>query len=138
VVFCSGRLVLGCCVLGWWGFVGLGVCLWVFFCGLIISVIAGFIPLGTLAEIVNIGTLAAFVIVSLGVIFVRKLHKNNEATFKNKWHPLVPLLGIFSCSALMFFLPVETWRRFLIWVLIGIVFYFTYSIKHSHLNKKPA
>jgi len=108
------------------------------FCGLIISLIAGFIPLGTLAEIVNIGTLAAFVIVSLGVIFIRKLHKNNKATFKNKWHPLIPLLGIFSCGALMFFLPHETWRRFLIWVFIGIVFYFTYSIKHSHLNKKPA
>jgi APA family basic amino acid/polyamine antiporter len=108
------------------------------FCGLIISLIAGFIPLGTLAEIVNIGTLAAFVIVSLGVIFIRKLHKSNKATFKNKWHPLIPLLGIFSCGALMFFLPHETWRRFLIWVFIGIVFYFTYSIKHSHLNKKPA
>jgi len=108
------------------------------FCGLIISLIAGFIPLGTLAEIVNIGTLAAFVIVSLGVIFIRKLHKNNKATFKNKWHPLIPVLGIFSCGALMFFLPLETWRRFLIWILIGIVFYFVYSIKHSHLNKKPA
>jgi len=108
------------------------------FCGLIISLIAGFIPLGTLAEIVNIGTLAAFVIVSLGVIFIRKLHTNNKATFKNKWHPLIPVLGIFSCSALMFFLPAETWIRFLIWVLIGIIFYFIYSIKHSHLNKKPA
>ena len=108
------------------------------FCGLIISLIAGFIPLGTLAEIVNIGTLAAFVIVSLGVIFIRKLHTNNKATFKNKWHPLIPVLGIFSCSALMFFLPAETWIRFLIWILIGIVFYFIYSIKNSHLNKKPA
>ena len=108
------------------------------FCGLVISLIAGFIPLGTLAEIVNIGTLAAFVIVSLGVIFIRKLHRNNKATFKNNWHPLIPVLGILSCGALMFFLPAETWIRFLMWVLIGIIFYFIYSIKHSHLNKKPA
>ncbi len=110
----------------------------IIFCGLIISLIAGFIPLGTLAEIVNIGTLAAFVIVSLGVIFIRKNHKNNKKTFKNKWHPLIPLLGIFSCSALMCFLPGQTWIRFLIWVLIGIIFYFVYSIRHSHLNKEPA
>jgi APA family basic amino acid/polyamine antiporter len=110
----------------------------IIFCGLIISLIAGFIPLGTLAEIVNIGTLAAFVIVSLGVIFLRKHHKNNKEIFKNKWHPLIPVLGILSCGALMFFLPLETWRRFLIWIFIGIIFYFCYSIHHSHLNKKPA
>ena len=100
--------------------------------GIFISLVAGFVSLGSLAEIVNIGTLTAFVIVCIGVMALR--HTHNKNTFKNKWHPLVPVLGIISCSLLMFFLPSDTWIRFLIWICIGIMVYFSYSYRHSKLN----
>ena len=100
--------------------------------GIIISTIAGFVSLGELAEIVNIGTLSAFIIVCFGVIALRSRHKEN--TFKNKWHPLIPLLGILCCGSLMFFLPTDTWVRFLTWLIFGIIIYFCYSIRHSKLN----
>jgi APA family basic amino acid/polyamine antiporter len=103
-------------------------------CGIFISIVAGFTSLGTLAEIVNIGTLSAFVIVCLGVIFLRNHSPTDENTFRNKWHPIVPVLGIISCSSLMLFLPILTWIRFLIWILIGIGMYFVYSYQNSKLN----
>jgi len=103
-------------------------------CGFLISTIAGFTSLGTLAEIVNIGTLSAFVIVCLGVIFLRNNSPKDKNTFRNKWHPVVPVLGIISCSLLMIFLPIQTWIRFLIWILIGIGMYFIYSYRNSKLN----
>jgi APA family basic amino acid/polyamine antiporter len=102
--------------------------------GILISIIAGFISLGTLAEIVNIGTLSAFVIVCLGVIFLRDTSQSSKGTFRNKWHPIVPVLGIISCSLLMLFLPVLTWIRFLIWILMGVLIYFIYSFRNSKLN----
>ena len=104
-------------------------------CGIFISTVAGFTSLGTLAEIVNIGTLSAFVIVCLGVIFLRNKNSYAQDTFKNKWHPIIPILGIISCSLLMIFLPIQTWIRFLIWILIGIGMYFVYSYNHSKLNQ---
>jgi APA family basic amino acid/polyamine antiporter len=103
-------------------------------CGILISTIAGFTSLGTLAEIVNIGTLSAFVIVCLGVIFLRNKGPKDKNTFRNKWHPVVPVLGIISCSMLMIFLPMQTWIRFLIWILVGIGMYFVYSYRNSKLN----
>ena len=103
-------------------------------CGILISTTAGFTSLGTLAEIVNIGTLSAFVIVCLGVIFLRNNNPKDKNTFRNKWHPVVPVLGIISCSLLMIFLPIQTWIRFLIWILIGIGMYFVYSYRNSKLN----
>ena len=103
-------------------------------CGILISTIAGFTSLGTLAEIVNIGTLSAFVIVCLGVIFLRNNGPKDKNTFRNKWHPVVPGLGIISCSMLMIFLPMQTWIRFLIWILVGIGMYFVYSYRNSKLN----
>lgn len=103
-------------------------------CGILISTTAGFTSLGTLAEIVNIGTLSAFVIVCLGVIFLRNNSPKDKNTFRNKWHPVVPVLGIISCSLLMIFLPIQTWIRFLIWILIGIGMYFVYSYRNSKLN----
>ncbi|MCB4810268.1 amino acid permease [Methylovorus menthalis] len=106
-------------------------------CALIISSIAGFFPLGELAETVNIGTLASFVMVCIGVMVLRIRQPNLKRPFKNPWNPLIPLLGVISCGALMTFLPNETWHRFIIWVLLGIVFYFVYSRHHSILNKQP-
>jgi APA family basic amino acid/polyamine antiporter len=104
-------------------------------CGLIVATIAGFIPLGDLAELVNIGTLAAFVIVCGGVIALRKRQPNLHRPYQSPYYPLFPILGMVSCGALMAFLPAMTWQRFGIWLLIGMVIYFAYSIKHSKLNR---
>lgn len=103
-------------------------------CGLIVSIVAGFIPLGELAETVNIGTLASFVMVCVGVLVLRIRQPNLARPFKNPWNPLIPVLGILSCGALMAFLPVSTWIRFGVWILIGIGVYFLYSMHHSKLR----
>ncbi|MES2500506.1 MAG: amino acid permease [Pseudomonadota bacterium] len=104
-------------------------------CGAVVSLIAGFFPLGELAETVNIGTLAAFVMVCVGVVVLRIRQPDLPRPFKNPWNPLIPILGVLSCSALMYFLPASTWMRFGWWILIGVIFYFAYSIRHSKLNK---
>lgn len=104
-------------------------------CGVVVSLVAGFIPLGQLAETVNIGTLASFIMVCVGVIVLRIRQPDLPRPFKNPWNPLIPVLGILSCGALMAFLPTETWHRFGGWVAAGIVFYFSYSIRHSKLRK---
>ncbi len=104
-------------------------------CGAVVSIVAGFIPLGELAETVNIGTLASFIMVCVGVIVLRKRQPTLKRPFKNPWNPLIPALGILSCGALMTFLPAVTWMRFGIWILIGVVIYFIYSMHHSKLNK---
>lgn len=104
-------------------------------CGVIMATIAGFIPLGDLAELVNIGTLAAFVLVCLGVIVLRITKPDMVRPFKSPFSPLFPVLGMLSCSALMAFLPALTWLRFVVWLLIGLIVYFTYSMHHSKLAK---
>ncbi|MFM9912144.1 MAG: amino acid permease [Methylophilaceae bacterium] len=104
-------------------------------CGVVVSIVAGFIPLGELAETVNIGTLASFVMVCVGVMRLRKTHPDLERPFKNPWNPLIPVLGVVSCGSLMFFLPATTWHRFGWWLLAGVVFYFAYSMHHSKLAK---
>jgi APA family basic amino acid/polyamine antiporter len=101
--------------------------------GLLIMVIAGFIPLGELAELVNIGTLAAFVMVCVGVIVLRRKRPELPRPFLMPLHPVLPILGALSCGALMAFLPVMTWVRFAVWLVIGLAIYFAYSMHHSKL-----
>lgn len=105
-------------------------------CGAIISVVAGLIPLGELAELVNIGTLAAFVLVCLGVIVLRITHPALKRPFKNPLNPVFPLLGIAFCGGLMAFLPKLTWLRFVVWLVIGVIVYFSYSYHHSKIAGK--
>ncbi|MGE3772737.1 MAG: amino acid permease [Gammaproteobacteria bacterium] len=101
--------------------------------GLLCALFAGVLPLGKLAELVNIGTLFAFVMVCGGVMLLRRTQPDLPRPFKLPWNPLIPLLGALSCAALMVFLPQHTWERFIGWLLTGIVFYFAYSMRHSKL-----
>ncbi len=103
-------------------------------CGLLMAVMAGFIPLGALAELVNIGTLAAFVMVCIGVIVLRKTQPDLPRPFKMPGGIILPLLGVISCGALIAFLPPHTHERFLYWLLAGVIIYFTYGIRHSRLR----
>jgi APA family basic amino acid/polyamine antiporter len=104
-------------------------------CGVLIAAVAGMVPLGELAELVNIGTLFAFVLVCLGVIMLRITQPNLKRPFRTPINPVFPLLGAGMCTALMAFLPVLTWIRFVVWLGIGLVVYFAYSYRHSRLGK---
>lgn len=106
--------------------------------GILTAVIAGFAPLETAAELINIGTLAAFVFVCIGVIVFRHTHPNLHRPFKLPFNPLFPALGIFFCIWLMLNLLVITWWRFLFWTLIGIAIYFLYGRSHSVLGHKKS
>lgn len=99
--------------------------------GILAAIAAGFAPLNHLAELVNIGTLAAFILVSAGVIFLRITRPEMKRPFKTPLSPLIPGLGIILSFYLMLSLPALTWERFVIWMAIGIVIYFSYSRKHS-------
>jgi basic amino acid/polyamine antiporter, APA family len=103
--------------------------------GSIMSLAAGLFPLSALVELVNIGTLAAFVVVCLGVIVLRIRQPDLLRPFKNPFGHLFPALGMISCAGLMSFLPATTWMRFTVWLCIGMIVYFTYSIRHSKLAK---
>jgi APA family basic amino acid/polyamine antiporter len=105
-------------------------------CGIIMAIAAGFIPLGDLAELVNIGTLAAFVLVCLGVLVLRITKPDMKRPFRSPFSPLFPVLGMLSCTALMAFLPSLTWLRFVVWLVIGLIIYFSYSVQHSKLAKR--
>jgi APA family basic amino acid/polyamine antiporter len=107
-------------------------------CGVIMALLAGFVPLGALAELVNIGTLAAFVMVCLGVVILRKVHPDMHRPFKIPWSPLIPILGMICCTGLMFALPATTWVRFVVWLAIGLIVYFSYSIHHSQMANGKA
>lgn len=101
--------------------------------GLIMAAAAGVVPLGALAELVNIGTLAAFVLVCLGVIMLRKTHPEYPRPYRMPGGALLAAMGVLSCGALIAFLPFHTHLRFLLWLIAGVVIYFTYSMRRSKL-----
>lgn len=103
--------------------------------GIVMAAIAGLMPIGEVAELVNIGTLAAFVLVCAGVVVLRYTRPELKRPFRTPLSPAVPLLGVAACLYLMFQLPAITWWRFIIWLGIGLVIYFVYSRRHSTLNQ---
>ncbi len=102
--------------------------------GVIVAVVAMVTDIGTLAELTNIGTLFAFILVCLGVIVLRRRAPERHRPFRVPFVPLVPIIGALLCLALMLSLPVLTWERFLIWMAIGMVIYFLYGLRHSKLR----
>jgi basic amino acid/polyamine antiporter, APA family len=103
--------------------------------GIFVCIMAGFLPLRILAELTNIGTLLAFVIVCASVLVMRYKHPEAERPFRAPFVPLVPILGILSCLVLMFSLPPENWWRLIIWLAIGFIIYFSYGRRHSVMAK---
>ncbi|MCZ7612317.1 MAG: amino acid permease [Ignavibacteriaceae bacterium] len=103
--------------------------------GIFVALLGGFLPLRILAELVNIGTLFAFVVVCAAVLIMRKTHPEAERPFKAPLFPFVPIMGIITCLILMFSLPEENWLRLFVWLAIGFAIYFLYSVKHSKLRK---
>lgn len=99
-----------------------------------ISIFAGFVPVADLGHMVSIGTLFAFTLVCIGVIVLRKTNPGAHRPFRAPLVPLIPILGIIVCIAMMASLPIESWERLAIWMIIGIVIYFAYSKRHSKIR----
>lgn len=99
--------------------------------GSVALIFAGILPIHLLSELVSIGTLLAFTIVCIGIIILRVKRPEIPRPFRTPWVPFVPIMGAAICLAQMVALPLDTWLRLLIWMAIGFVIYFTYSVRHS-------
>jgi APA family basic amino acid/polyamine antiporter len=106
--------------------------------GIFVATLAAFLPLRVLAELVNIGTLFAFVVVCAAVLIMRRTNPNAPRPFRVPFVPLTPILGILTCTLLMFSLPAENWWRLIIWLAIGFFIYFGYGRHHSVLQQARA
>ena len=103
--------------------------------GIVAMIIAGTLPISILGELVSIGTLLAFIIVCIGILVLRKSKPDIERPFKTPWVPLIPILGASICFIQMAALPLDTWLRLIIWMIVGFAIYFFYGIKHSRLRQ---
>ena len=106
--------------------------------GCIVATAAALTPINVVAELCSIGTLFAFMIVSAGVIVLRRTRPDLHRPFRVPLFPVVPALGVVLCGYLMASLPLATWIRFGVWLVIGLVVYSTYSFRRSHLNEPMA
>ena len=103
--------------------------------GLVVGIPAGIWDIGTFADLANIGTLFAFIIVSLGVIVLRKTQPNRPRGFRVPGAPWLPMISIAFCLVLMMALPLETWVRFFVWLIVGFAIYFPFGRKNSALAR---
>jgi basic amino acid/polyamine antiporter, APA family len=101
--------------------------------GLAVGIPAGIWDIGTFADLSNIGTLFAFIIVSFGVVILRRKQPERPRVFKVPFSPLTPAISVICCLGLMLGLPLETWIRFVVWLIVGLVIYIGYSRKRSPL-----
>ena len=103
--------------------------------GVVIAIVAGVTSINELATLVNIGTLFAFVVVALGVIVLRRIRPDLHRAFRTPWVPLLPIVSVAASVWLMLNLPAETWLRFGVWMVIGVVIYLAYGRRNSGLAK---
>ncbi|MBA2322885.1 MAG: amino acid permease, partial [Pseudonocardiales bacterium] len=105
--------------------------------GVVVAVLSTFVPLSELAELVNIGTLFAFILVALGVLVLRRTRPDLPRAFRCPGVPFVPILAVLASFYLMLNLPAATWIRFVVWMALGLVVYFAYGARHSRLRTDP-
>ncbi|MCU1272728.1 MAG: amino acid permease-associated region [Bryobacterales bacterium] len=105
--------------------------------GFLVGIPAGIFDISWFSDLSNIGTLFAFIVVSVGVIVLRKKQPSRKRGFRVPWVPFTPILSIVCCLVLMVSLPLETWIRFFLWLAIGLVIYFTFGKRRSTLRTEP-
>ena len=103
--------------------------------GILVAIPSGLLDVGTLAELSNIGTLFAFVLVSIGVLVLRRRQPERHRGFRVPGGPVFPILSVVFCVLLMAGLPVRTWERFFVWLIAGLFVYFLYSRKRSEFYR---
>ena len=104
---------------------------------IVVATLAGFIPLDYLADMVSIGTLVAFIVVSVGVIILRRREPDLPRGFRVPGYPVTPVMSILACLYILYSLHWYTWIAFIAWVSVALVFYFTWGRHHSALNRRP-
>jgi APA family basic amino acid/polyamine antiporter len=102
--------------------------------GIVVGGVAMLSDIGSLADLTNIGTLFAFILVCIGVVILRRTEASRPRPFRVPFVPIFPILGVLFCLSLMLSLPILTWIRFFVWLAIGLVIYFFYSVRHSRLS----
>jgi APA family basic amino acid/polyamine antiporter len=95
--------------------------------GVVVALVAGLFPIATLTALTAMGTLLAFVMVSIGIWVLRRTSPELHRPFRTPWMPWVPILGALICLGQMASLPIRTWERLVIWLVIGLVIYFSYG-----------
>jgi basic amino acid/polyamine antiporter, APA family len=106
--------------------------------GLLAAVVGSVTPIDEIAKMVNIGTLLAFVIVSISVMVLRRTNPTQPRPFRTPWVPLIPILGVITNGYMMAKLGMWNWIRLVVWLALGLVVYFTYSVKHSRVQALAA
>jgi APA family basic amino acid/polyamine antiporter len=101
----------------------------------LVSLFAAFVPARVVGEMTSIGTLFAFILVCIGVLIMRKKMPEAPRAFRTPLVPVVPILGVAVCLFMMVFLPLDTWIRLIVWMMIGFDLYLFYGMKNSFLNK---
>jgi APA family basic amino acid/polyamine antiporter len=103
-----------------------------------VSLFAAFVPVNIVGEMVSIGTLFAFILVCIGIIVMRRTNPDTPRPFRAPWVPFTPIAGIVVCLSMMVSLPLDTWLRLAIWMILGVIIYYAYGKKHSVVRKNYA